>query len=77
MAPMGDDAGVMIAALSQRLRREQSRSQSLQRELQVLRSSEAMTFDIQVGSWTCNMAELLLLNSFFHLKLLKFSSGCG
>jgi hypothetical protein len=23
------------------------------------------------------MAELLLLNSFFHLKLLKFSSGCG
>jgi hypothetical protein len=48
MVPMGDDAAVVIAALSQRLRREQSRSQSLQRELQVLRSSEAMTFDIQV-----------------------------
>ncbi len=48
MAPMGDDAGVMIAALSQRLRQEQSRSQALQRELQVLRSSEALTFDIQV-----------------------------
>ena len=48
MAPMGDDAGVIFAALSQRLRREQSKSQALQRELQVLRSSEAMTFDIQV-----------------------------
>jgi hypothetical protein len=49
MAPMGDDAGVIVAALSQRLRQEQSRSQALQRELQVLRSSEALTFDIQVG----------------------------
>jgi hypothetical protein len=55
---MGDDAGVIIAALSQRLRREQSRSQSLQRELQVLRSSEAMTFDIQVRplSFECALA---------------------
>ena len=48
MAPMGDDAGVIVAALTQRLRREQARSQALQRELQVLRSSEAVTFDIQV-----------------------------
>ena len=58
MVPMGDDAGVIIAALSQRLRREQSRSQSLQRELQVLRSSEAMTFDIQVRplSFECALA---------------------
>jgi hypothetical protein len=48
MTPMGDDAGIIFAALSQRLRREQSKSQALQRELQVLRSSEAMTFDIQV-----------------------------
>jgi hypothetical protein len=52
MVPMGDDAGVVIAALSQRLRQEQSRSQALQRELQVLRSSEALTFDIQVGHLT-------------------------
>jgi hypothetical protein len=47
---MSDDASVIVAALSQRLRQEQSRSQALQRELQVLRSSEALTFDIQVGS---------------------------
>lgn len=56
MAPMGDDAGVVIAALSQRLRQEQSRSQALQRELQVLRSSEALTFDIQVRPLVLQLA---------------------
>jgi hypothetical protein len=57
MAPMSDDASVIVAALSQRLRQEQSRSQTLQRELQVLRSSEALTFDIQVGpDATCSCA---------------------
>ena len=78
MTPMGDDAGIIFAALSQRLRREQSKSQALQRELQVLRSSEAMTFDIQVCPhtlWNPNACVYFTLGFRLLLKLKNLSSG--